>query len=259
MKALMLAAGLGRRLFGDENEELPKALLRFDDQSLIQRHIEILVACGVDELTMVVGHRSEDLLEEAHGVAPEGFVKSVFNPRYREGPKLSLACGEAVLRSGEPVIFMDADVLYHPSIMERLINSPHRNCFVMDRVFQSTDDFVKVCLLNGLVVDFGKLISERHDTVGEWPGLLKMTPEVAAATADSVEQLIAAGNLEGAYEEAMRDVLVNLKPGSFGVEDITGVPWIEIDFDSDLAKAARHVFPKISDYVIGDDKARKSA
>ena len=65
MKALMLAAGVARRLYGEENDELPKALLRFDDQSLLQRHIELLQAYGVKELVMIVGHRQDDLIAEA--------------------------------------------------------------------------------------------------------------------------------------------------------------------------------------------------
>ena len=85
MKALMLAAGLARRLYGDENDNLPKALLSFEGESLLQRHIEILTACDVEELFLVVGHRSDELLAEAQRIAPDGYVKSVFNPHYREG------------------------------------------------------------------------------------------------------------------------------------------------------------------------------
>jgi len=246
MKALMLAAGLGRRLYGDENEELPKALLEFDGQTLLHRHIGILRACEVDGLTLVVGHRKDDLLAEVDRVAPPGFVTPVFNPRYREGPILSLACGEPLMKSGEGVIFMDADVLYHPDLIGRLVGSNHATCFVMDRQFQSTDDFVKVCLRDGRVVDFGKEIGENHDTVGEWPGFLKMSPAIAAKVADAANAVIATGEIEGAYERAMCAVLFNEPADTFGVEDITGTPWIEIDYAEDLEKATGKVFPRIS-------------
>jgi len=248
MKALMLAAGLGRRLYGDENAELPKALLKFDGQTLLQRHIETLVACGVDELVLVVGHRSDDILSEADRVAPADFVSSFFNPRYREGPRLSLAAGGDVMRSGDQILFMDADVLYHPHLMQRLINSEHENCFVMDREFQSTDAFVEVCLREGVIVDFGKQVTKQHDTIGEWPGFFKMAPSVAAGIADRVDAFIASGEIEGAYEEAFRDEMWAHAPGAFGVEDITGVPWVEIDSPTDLEKATSKVFPRITDF-----------
>lgn len=255
MKALMLAAGLARRLYGDENEELPKSLLRFDDETLLARHIDALVQCGVDSLTVVVGHRHEDVCAELERVAPAGFVSTVFNPRFTEGPKLSLAAGEAVLRAGETVLFMDADVLYHVELMERLVNAPDDTCFVMDREFQSTDDFVKVCLLGGRMVDFGKVVGETHDTVGEWPGLCKFDAATAASVADHLMNQLAAGNEEGAYEEAFRAALVTARPGTFGVADITGLPWVEIDYPSDLDKAERTVYPRISRHRSGSSRS----
>lgn len=245
MKALMLAAGLGRRLFGDENTELPKALLQFGGQSLIERHIQCLQACEVDELIVIVGHRSDDLLAEINRVAPDGFARSIYNPRYREGPKYSLAKGEDVLRSGDDILFMDADVLYHPSLLERLVSAKVDNCFVIDQVFQSTDDFVRVCINKGHIVDFGKSLGDDYDIVGEWPGFLKIAPDVANQVADSVLGFIARGEDEGAYEDAFCEVMKGSAPGTFGYEDITGIPWVELDYDSDLQKAATKIMPLI--------------
>ena len=36
-------------------------------------------------------------------------------------------------------------------------------------------------------------------------------------------------------------------PGTFEVEDITGLPWVEIDFPEDLDKATSEVFPRLVD------------
>ncbi len=246
MKALMLAAGVGRRLYGDENDDLPKALLSFGGESLLQRHIEILKDCAVEQLFLVIGHRSEDLIAESNRIASDGFVKTIFNPRYQEGPILSLACGSPVLRSGSPVVFMDADVLYHPEILRRLVASQHETCFVFDREFQSTDDFVKLCLLDGKVVDFGKDLIREHDTICEWPGFMKMSPDIAAKIADYAEHIVASGEIEGAYERAISAVLYKEPIGKFGCEDITGIPWVEIDYDSDLKKAVTQIIPRIT-------------
>ena len=184
MKALMLAAGVARRLYGDENDELPKALLHFNDQSLLQRHIELLQAYGVKELVMIVGHRQDDLIAEAETLADKGFVRPIFNPRYKEGPLLSMAKGIDVLPGGTDVLFMNSDVLYHPLILEKLIRSPHRNCFIMDRQFQSNADQVLVCVNGGEVVDFGKGLGEDFELFGEWPGFLKISGEIAAKVAN---------------------------------------------------------------------------
>ena len=249
MKALMLAAGVGRRLFGDDNDDLPKALLRFKGQSLLERHIEILQFCNIEELVLVVGHRKEDLIAEALRVADDGFIRWIDNPRYREGPILSLAAGEEVLRSGSDVLFMDSDVLYHPLLLEKLVASPHRTCLTFDREFQSDDDPVKVCLKDGIVVDFGKVIGEDHDMVGEWPGFMKMESYIAGLMMDAAQKIIDAEEIEGAYERVMKTVLKSEPPETFGFEDVTNIPWVEIDYPSDFEKATDKVFPRISDYL----------
>ena len=46
--------------------------------------------------------------------------------------------------------------------------------------------------------------------------------------------------------QAFRDVLVADTTGSFGIEDVTGLPWVEIDFADDLETAERDVFPRLA-------------
>jgi len=245
MKVVMLAAGVGRRLHGDENDERPKALLRFNGRTLLARHIECLQGNGIDELVMVVGHRKEDLLAEIDMVASAGFVRTLFNPRYKESPILSLGTADEVLRSGEDIMFMDADVLYHPDVLARLIHSSHQNCFTIDYEFENGDEPVKLCLRDGELVDFGKQVTGDYHKIGEWPGFMRMSPEIAVKVADAVQVHIDEDNLTATYETAMCDVLVSEPLGTFGYEDITGIPWTEIDFPEDVTYAEEVILPRI--------------
>ena len=245
MKAIMLAAGVGRRLYGDGGDQPPKALLEFGGKTLLQRHIEVLRPLGVEELTMVVGYRKEDVLAEAASVAGADFVSAIENPDFLGGPIVSLWCARHVLRSGEAILFMDADVLYHPSLLERLMRSRHQNCFLLDRDIELGEDPVRLCIRDGNPVDFGKVVEGDFDLVGEWPGFLRLSPRIAARVADATETYIGRGESGVIYEEAMRDVLRDEPPGTFGYEDITGIPWIEIDFPSDLLRAEKQILPRI--------------
>ncbi len=47
------------------------------------------------------------------------------------------------------------------------------------------------------------------------------------------------------YEETIRDVLLTSPRGAFSFEDITGLPWIEIDFAADIERANDEVLPRI--------------
>ena len=245
MKAIMLAAGLGRRLYGDDESQSPKALLRFDGKSLLRRNIEVLRRLGIDELVIVVGYRKEEVIAEAGSAGGEGLVRTIENPQFRGGPVISLWTAREDLAGGDSILFMDADVLYHPALMERLIRSPFEDCFLLDREIELGEDPVRLCIRDGVPVDFGKKVEGNFDLVGEWPGFLCFSPRIAARVAAATETYMVDGNTDATYEEAMRDVLVSEPPGTFGYEDITGLPWIEIDFPSDLMRAEKHTLPRI--------------
>jgi len=245
LKAIILAAGVGSRLYGDDGSQPPKSLLRFDGKTLMQRHVEGLQALGIKSLTLVIGYRHEEILAEAQSHCPEGFLKSIFNPRFRNGPVVSLWEARETLLSGEPILFMDSDVLYPLEMLSRLINSPHETCFPFDENFEDTDEPVRLCMRGGVPVEFGKNIKGTFDCVGEWPGFLKLSPVMAAKLVDQLQTFIDRDLLDEAYEPAMRELILNEPPESLGVEDITGTPWIEIDFPDDLKRAANIILPGI--------------
>ena len=257
MKAIMLAAGVGRRLFGEDHDQPPKALLRFDGKTLLERHIENLKDNGVDELVLVVGYRRDDILGEAKAIAGADYVSGIFNPRFRSGSIVSLWSAREVLRRGDDVLFMDADVLYHPALISRLIASPHKNCFLLDRKIENDEEAVKLCIRGGKPVDFGKNVTSDFDLLGEWPGFLRMSPAIGERLAAATESFVEQGKMELIYEEAMRQVLASEPPGTFGYEDISDLPWIEIDFPADLMRAQK-ILPRIS-RAIGMDGGDEDA
>jgi choline kinase len=245
MKAVMLAAGIGRRLYGDDGTEPPKSLLEFGGKTLLSRHIETLRLLGVEELVLVLGYKKDVIWSEIEALGAGNFVSSVENPRFREGSILSLQAANGALRGGDDVLFMDADVLHHPDILERMVRSPAENCIPLDRDFEDGDEPVKVCFGNGDLVDFGKSVEGDFDTVGEWVGFLKLSSPIAAALADAAEETILRLGSDTTSEEAMRHLFISQPPATFGYEDVTGIPWIEIDFPEDVERARTVILPKI--------------
>ena len=63
--------------------------------------------------------------------------------------------------------------------------------------------------------------------------------------AQALQEFIDAGMLSLPYEDAFRRVMLRAPPDTFGVEDITGLPWIEIDFPSDVDRARTIVLPEL--------------
>jgi choline kinase len=237
-RALILAAGVGRRLGGANpaGQHLPKALLRFGGRSLLARHLDILRGCGVTDVTLVLGYGEDDVRAEFSAFAPPP-PAVIVNPDYRQGSIVSLHAGRAVLRSGAPVILMDADVLYDRRLMARLVDSALPNCLLLDRAIEPGDEPVKLCVSAGRIVDFHKRPRVAHEWHGESVGFFRFAPDAAAELARRAEAYIASGGGGLEYEEPIRDMMLASPPDRFGFEDISGLPWTEIDFPEDVEKA----------------------
>ncbi|MFQ5774446.1 MAG: NTP transferase domain-containing protein [Kiloniellaceae bacterium] len=243
MRVGILGAGVGRRLGGEEFP--PKILLRFGGETLLERHVALLRHCGIERVDLVVGYRADEIEAEIARIGAGDLVATRYNPDYEEGSIVSFWTLKDAFASGDPVVFMDGDVLYDHRMMERLIDARRGNCFLMDRATEEGEDPVKLCMRDGVLVDFHKRPQRAHDWWGEWVGFCRFAPEVAAAVAAAAEAIIESGRRDAIYEEAIRQVLLSAPPGTFGVEDITGLPWVEIDFPEDLERARREVFPSL--------------
>lgn len=241
--AVILAAGVGRRLNASAGP-LPKALLDFGGRTLLARHIAALRACGVADITVVAGFEAEQL-RAAIGTDPR--VTLVLNPDYTEGSVVSLAAAGDRLRAGRPLVLMDADVLYEPRLLGRLLGSAHPNAFLLDREIEPGDEPVKLCIRDGRMVDFHKRPTAPHDWHGESVGFFRFSPAVAADLAGRADLYVRDGRRHMEYEEPIRDMIqadMGADPSLFGFEDITGLPWTEIDFPEDVVKA-NSLLPKL--------------
>ena len=245
MRAIILAAGLGWRL-GAGILQGPKCLLNFDNQSLLERHLVTLKSIGISEVHIGVGYRASDIHAELRHIDTKLGLKLdielVHNPDYHEGNIVTLEAMSEALRAGGEVLLMDADVLYHGDIMSQLQASVHANCFLLDRNFEPGDEPVKICVREGQLVEFSKQIqsSLKFDLCGESVGFFKLSQAIAERLADKASAYLANGHRGAFYEAALRELLIE-SPGEFGYEEITGIPWIEIDFQEDILRAEREV------------------
>ncbi len=245
-RAVILAAGIGARL-GAEADNRPKTLLRFGGKSLLARHAEILAAAGIDEIVVGVGHRAELIEAEIAGMNSPIPIRTVHNERYRDGSIVTLWCLRDALTDGGEILLMDADVLYDRRMIDRLLASDHANCLLYDGDFEPGDEPVKICVRDGRIVEFRKQVRTGFDHCGESVGFFRLSPAVAGALAVRVEAYVAAGRIGEMYEEAIRDLLLDGPDDRFGYEDVTGLPWVEIDFPEDVSRARDEILPRLDD------------
>ena len=245
MKAVILAAGIGQRL-GKQAAGRPKCLLQPGGVSLLLRHLYYLQDTAVSEVVIVTGYRQEAILEELSGFDAGFTIQIRFNPDFTKGSIVSLWQARAALYSGDDIILMDADVLYDNAIIQTLVTTDVPNCFLLDREFEAGDEPVKICVLDGRLVEFRKHIDRdlAFDIQGESVGFFRFSSRMASRLANRAQEYMDEQRHGEPYEEAIRDLLL-AEPDAFGYEDITGLPWIEIDFPEDIRRAETEILSKI--------------
>lgn len=247
MRAIILAAGLGLRLQQPPEQQFPKCLLRFQGVTLLERHLRALRAAGIDEVELALGFQPQSIEAELDRIDWRPRPAIVLNPRYDLGSVLTVhAMADALTRGGD-VLLMDADVLYDEAILRALVAGASADRLLIDRDFETGDEPVKLCLKAGTPVELRKQLAVglEYDTIGESVGFFRFRESTARRLAQIVAGYIASGRQNMPHEEAVRDLL--LEGGrTYDIADVTGLPWIEIDFPGDVARAENEVLPRLA-------------
>jgi choline kinase len=246
MRAIILAAGFGRRLGQPGDKPPPKCLLRFGGHSLLERHLRLLRDAGVSEVVIVTGYEPQQIEAELDRLNWSPRPHLVQNDRYTLGSVLSVHCAAQALTAGGDVLLMDADVLYDQRMFEALCKGAHADRMLIDRGFQPGDEPVKICLKDGVAVEFRKRLAPDlvYDTWGESVGFFRFTETTCKRFGAIVASYVNVGRTDQPHEEAVRDLLLE-HPGLVEAADATGNPWLEIDFPADLIRAQDEVLPQL--------------
>ncbi|HEX5458613.1 MAG TPA: NTP transferase domain-containing protein [Steroidobacteraceae bacterium] len=246
MRAIILAAGRGSRLQQTAQRQLPKCLLTFGGRSLLERHLRLLEAAGVEEITLALGFRHE-LIEAELARLGRPQVEIVLNRQYELGSMLTVHTAAGPLTRGGDVLLMDADVLYHEGIMAALTAGRGPvNRLLIDRDFEAGEEPVKVCVRAGVPIELRKKLEPglEYDMIGESVGFFRFDERASRRLAAIVADHVASSRAHLPHEEAVRDLLRE-RSQSFEVCDVTGMPWIEIDFPADVVRATEEVLPQL--------------
>ena len=247
MRAIILAAGRGMRLKQAEHEHTPKCLLRFGGASLLERHLRLLRAVGVDEIVLALGFRHDLVEAELERLDWLPRPRILLNPDFELGSVLTVHTAAAALTGGGDVLLMDADVLYDDRIA-RALAAGHgaANRILIDREFEAGDEPVKVCVRQGRPIELRKQLAAdlQFDTIGESVGFFRFDGGAARRLAELAAEYVEGGRAGLPHEEAVRD-LIREGSQTFEVTDVTGAPWIEIDFPVDVVRAIDEVLPQL--------------
>jgi choline kinase len=239
VKAIILAAGVGRRLQGITGGR-PKCLIELGGRTLLSRHVTYLAHCGVRQVIIVVGF-AQELIRNAMEAEPYAHdIRFVVNEQFTRGSITSLWAARSEMN--DDVVLMDADVLYAPAILARLLHSPLRTALLMDETVKHASEECMIAARAGRVLTLSKTLPAAYDEAGEGVGFFKVKKQDLSILLDSVQAQIQAGRLDMEYEDALTGFF-NHVPVRY--EKIGGLPWIEIDFPEDIDRASSEILPAI--------------
>ena len=239
MKAIILAAGVGKRLW-PVTQHKPKCLIEIGGQTLLSRYLESLASVKIRQATIVVGYK-QDMIRAAVGSHCHGVDLSyLVNEEFHRGSISSLWIARTAL--SDDVVIMDADVLFHREILRRLVASPYENCLLMDDTVKQTGEECMVVVQGDRVVALSKKMPERYDIAGEGVGFLRVRRADIAQVIGSLKGYIDQDRWDMEYEDGLLQYFQDVKVGH---EKIGGLPWTEIDFPEDVTKAEREVLPRL--------------
>ncbi|MDW7648207.1 MAG: phosphocholine cytidylyltransferase family protein [Nitrospiraceae bacterium] len=239
MKAIILAAGVGKRLW-QVTQHRPKCLIEIGGKTLLHRYLTSLRNVGIQRADIVVGYRQEMIRAAVEADSCNVRVNFLVNEEFHRGSISSLWIARHAL--DDDAIVMDADVLFHQEILCRLVQSPSANALLMDETVKQTGEECMVVVEGGRVIALTKKMPSRYDYAGEGVGFLKVRHADAPYVVASLKTHIDREAWQMEYEDALVEFFADVKVGH---EKIGGLPWTEIDFLADIDKAERDVRPKL--------------
>jgi choline kinase len=241
MHVILLAAGVGKRL-KPYTEVRPKCLMEVDGLTLLERHVAHFERNGVEGFTVVTGHLRESLAGKLDGIRPKIPYRTVENEAYRKGSILSLKRGLAGL-DGD-LVFMDADVLYHPDVFSKLFTTAHPSTVLIDPTATESGEEMMVGVASGRCSLIARRVSHRgpFELSGESVGFFRIGGGHVPALRKAIDETLAIEGDDVEYENALNWLF---KAVPVGFERVDGLPWTEIDFEEDLRRARDEVAPKL--------------
>lgn len=239
MKAIILAAGVGKRLW-EVTQHRPKCLIEIGGRSLLHRYLESLASVGVRRVEIVVGYK-QDMIRAAVAKDSCGVnVTFLVNEQFHRGSISSLWIARDAF--DDDTIVMDADVLFHREILRRLVSSPCENALLMDETAKQTGEECMVVVASGRVIALTKKVPEPYDYAGEGVGFLRVRHADTPRLVSSLRAYIDKGSWDMEYEDGLLGYFQDVRVGH---EKIGGLPWTEIDFIDDVKKAVLEVLPRL--------------
>lgn len=250
MQALMLAAGMGKRL-GRYTQNGTKCMVQINGKALIEYAIEALVKTGVKKFTLVVGYRSDVLKNYIQSKFNEDNlcgmkIDYIENPVYDKTNNIySLYLAKDVLVQ-DNTILLESDLIFDEKILNDIIKSPDKD-LAMVSLFEPWMD--GTCTLMDSDKNIVGMLDKAHFNwadIGNYyktVNIYKLSKEFSKQYYIPFLEAYQTAFGKNEYYETVLKVLTLLDSKKIKGFEVRGDQWYEIDDPADLAIAETRFAP----------------
>lgn len=167
MQALMLAAGMGRRL-GKYTEAMPKCMIRVGGKTLLERAVEALKEAGIHKFVMVVGWERDMLIDYIQQNISGMEFEFIYNYDYAETNNIySLYMAREQL-AADDTILLESDLVYDKRLICEIVAHPGENLVAVAQYEQWMDGTVTTLDEDGMIHEFIDKKHFRYENVSDY-------------------------------------------------------------------------------------------
>ena len=239
MKALILAAGFGKRLRPITNT-IPKSMVKVNETPLLCNALNNVTACGITEIGIVVGHMA-DYIREKIGDEWNGVPVRYFeNARYLETNNV-VSLYKAADFCDDDMIMLECDIYYHKEMIERLLEGKGE-CSILVSPFNPATMDGSVIRVDGdkaLELILGKWQDADFDyaPTRKTVNMYKFTKDFVKNKYMPLIRWYVESMGENSYYEKVLGSLMYYRECDFRIVEVPEEMWCEVDDADDLARA----------------------
>ncbi len=239
MQALILAAGVGRRL-GHITKDKPKCMVEINGETIIERTLRNLEKAGVERVILVTGHAAERLESFVSGKFKNlNFVFVRNSEYYKTNNIYSLYLARDLLEE-DNTLLMESDILFEGKILQRLLKDRREVLAVVDK-YQSWMDgtVVKLDEEDNIVAFIPKEffsyeeVDEYYKTVNIYKFSKEFLKEIYIPFLEAYINSVG----KNEYYEIVLRVISFLERAKIKALKLKGERWYEIDTPQDIENA----------------------
>lgn len=234
-KAVILLAGREKKL-APLTDEIHQCLFNLGDLCVIEDMLLKLHRQGIEEVVLVVGHKSE-LIKNKIGIRYNNIVIRYVENKDFETTGVSHSLWLAKKYLTDDFLLLDGDIICEEELLETIVKSGKKDIIAIDEYRDGTENRVTVKIAKDKIVKIGKnLVVNKDATFAHAIGITKFSAKTAELLVKKLDKYNKNKELNKIYEDALNEILDKV---DFYPLDVKGLNWFEIDELNEFDKAQK--------------------